>query len=562
MGILHPGITQSELVLRSEIGRRLTISEMDGNFVYLEDKILGLSQSLTGLSQSLTGLPVIPSGGTGGQVLAKASGTNYHVQWIDQTGAGTGGNGSSGTSGTSGAGVPIAGTAGYILAKASATDYDTVWIENTGGGGSGSSGTSGTSGTSGQNGTSGTSGTSGSSGTSANLESVRNTYLLGTYSFADLTATSYYLMAQNGTYSQNINNSSLAVELPWDINFLGATYSGGSFIYVNSNSYVTFGNSSGASNSIAPGLVSVPALFLGSGDNSAQSITWGLDLDDPEFITYRIRYEGSYDESGDGNLPTIEWEIILNYNTPDRIKVVFGTNLRNPGGVYGIGDGTNWVERFSPIPTYDEKKNVTYNAIDIYSYTTGHAEYSDTLSSIKFVGPGVYRSLSGTTATINIDPLAQFGIAVNYDTASPGTSVISSAKVDLRLTTGKDGGAVRIRPRGNVVLQPFNRNANQFGKGYDILLTASNASQDSTPAGDYDGGSIYITPGTGVGTGATGDVNIGMAGSYVNLLGNTVADAVDSVLYYVNATPGWSGTYSTGDGRVATVNSGIITNVS
>jgi hypothetical protein len=45
------------LVLRTELGRRLTILEMDGNFVYLEDLALGISQSIATSGG-------IPSGGT------------------------------------------------------------------------------------------------------------------------------------------------------------------------------------------------------------------------------------------------------------------------------------------------------------------------------------------------------------------------------------------------------------------------------------------------------------------------------------------------------------------
>ena len=560
MGILHPGITQSELVLRSEIGRRLTVTEMDGNFVYIEDQMLGLSQSLAGLSQSVTGLPVIPSGGTGGQVLAKVSGTNYHVQWIDQTGAGTGGNGSSGTSGTSGAGVPIAGTAGYILAKASATDYDTVWIENAGGGG-----VNGSSGTSGQNGSSGTSGQNGSSGTSgisANLESINNIYSFETYTFTSLDP----LDLSFGTYSTNINNGSMQIELPWDIQFLGVTYSAGQFVYVNSNSLITFGQEViGVSASMAPGLVYEPAIFLGSGDNSAQAILWGFDSLDPDL--FRIRYEGSHDESGFEFPNTIAWEALMHFNTPDQIKVVFSTsNLRNPGGVYGIGDGSNWIEKITAIPTYDEKTDTTLNAINIYSYTASSVSYSDSVSAIKFIGPGVYKVSSATTATINIDPLGQYGIGVNYDTTSPGTSVISSTKMDLRLTTGKDGGAIRLRPRGKIVLQPFNRNANQFGNGYDIEITASNASRDGNNAGTYVGGSIYITPGLGAG-GIQGNVIIGRSGSSVVLDGQIFAQSftsysyVDTSYYYIDSTAGYTGTFSTGDGRVASFQGGIIIGV-
>ena len=152
MSILHPGITQSSLVLRSETGQRLSILQFDGNFVYLEDLVLGVSQSLASL-------PLVPAGGTGGQVLAKVSGTDYHLEWIDQTGGtsggGTGTAGTSGTSGTSG----VNGTSGTSGVDGTS---GTSGIDGT----SGTSGIDGTSGTSGNNGSSGTNGTSGTDGTS------------------------------------------------------------------------------------------------------------------------------------------------------------------------------------------------------------------------------------------------------------------------------------------------------------------------------------------------------------------------------------------------------------
>jgi hypothetical protein len=82
-------------------------------------------------------------------------------------------------------------------------------------------------------------------------------------------------------------------------------------------------------------------------------------------------------------------------------------------------------------------------------------------------------------------------------------------------------------------------------------LIGSNASQDALGDGDYNGGSIFITPGLGIGTGVKGNVIIGTASSFVNIFGTMS----------INSVSGWSGTYSTGDGRVATVSSGIITGV-
>jgi hypothetical protein len=201
MGILHSGITQSSLVLRSETGQRLSILQFDGNFVYLEDLVLGVSQSLASL-------PLVPAGGTGGQVLAKVSETDYHLEWIDQTGGTSGGgtgtagtsgtsgtsgidgtsgtNGTSGTSGVNGAdgiGIPTAGTTGQVLVKSSEVDYEVEWADQTGGGGTG---TNGTSGTSGVNGADGSNGTSGTSGVSGSLDIINNIFSLSSYDFNSL----------------------------------------------------------------------------------------------------------------------------------------------------------------------------------------------------------------------------------------------------------------------------------------------------------------------------------------------------------------------------------------
>lgn len=581
MGILHPGITQSSLVLRSEKTTRLSILESDGNLVYLEDSLLGLSQSIASL-------PVVPAGGTGGQVLAKVSGTDYALEWVDQTG-GTGGtgDGTSGTSGTSGIngingtsgtsgrngtsgvngadgiGIPVGGTSGQVLAKLSETNYEVEWVDQTGGG-TGINGTSGTSGIDGVSGENGTNGTSGTSGISANLESINNIFVLGTYSPPLGSTQSTGMGHLNFTKEEDgfmnwvpveENNAFLRIPLEWDIQFLGITYSD---IYVNSNSYVTFGTSS-MSTLAAPGMVSAPAIFIATGDNYLGSLYVGFD---PLTDFYRIRFEGSPDTTGFIFASTIVWEMLFNPATPDQIKVVVGSttagNFRNPGGITGISDGVNWVERITSVPTYDEKTNRMLDSIDIYSIKESAPSYSDNLSSIKFIGPGVYRNLSGTTATINIDPLGQYGLGLNYNppafVSENGQTVLSSTRFELLLTTGKDESAMRLRPRGDLFLQPYNRNVDQFGNGFNINLVASNAARDNVLDDlnpDFNGGSIFITPGAGIGAGYPGDVNIGRVGSYIAMTGDIV----------INEQPGWTGTYSTGDGRVATVSSGIITDV-
>lgn len=85
--------------------------------------ILGTLSNQTDLSTALglkANLSIIPTGGTTGQVLAKASGTNYAFEWADPiTGGGEGGvtsvNGSGGTTGLAFTGGPITGSGTLTL---------------------------------------------------------------------------------------------------------------------------------------------------------------------------------------------------------------------------------------------------------------------------------------------------------------------------------------------------------------------------------------------------------------------------------------------------------------
>ncbi|MDR2395774.1 MAG: hypothetical protein LBD57_04175, partial [Endomicrobium sp.] len=99
-----------------------------------------------------SGVDELPSGGTTGQVLAKASATDKDVTWVSPT-AGTNGLPNGGTTGqmlikaSSVDGdanwnnipeeVPTGGNAGQLLGKASATDKDVTWVDppSTSGGG-------------------------------------------------------------------------------------------------------------------------------------------------------------------------------------------------------------------------------------------------------------------------------------------------------------------------------------------------------------------------------------------------------------------------------------------
>lgn len=465
------------LVLRTELGRRLTILEMDGNFVYLEDLALGISQSIATSGG-------IPSGGTMGHVLAKLSNDDYDVQWVLPTGGATGSNGSNGTSGTSGVsgiGIPTGGATGQILAKASSTNYEMTWIDKTIG---------------------------------SNL--IHNGYSLEYIDF-DLLDSS-----KLSVYEVDRDNESIEIQLPVEFGnfeFLGSEYSS---IWINSNSYVTFGASSSESQIIAPGKVAAPAIFIGAGDNSLQYLSFGYEYDvDPGDMgdtIFRIRFEGSANQTGSLiGIVGIAWELHLDKSDRGNIKIVVAglgannpafRNERNPGGVYGISDGDKWIDMYPSLPTIEETTGDLLNTVSIFTPN------EDVLDKIKFVGPGVSSTISGSTSYVKIDPLNQFGIGVGYDniTSSPAASVISSTRYDLRLTTGENGSAIRLRPRGEAWIQPYPKNTNQIGNGHSVYVYGGGASKDASGSGAYNGGNVYIQGGAAAG-GSTGSVYVGPTAS-------------------------------------------------
>lgn len=71
----------------------------------------------------------VPTGGTTGQVLKKASNTNYDTEWADESGAVLSVDGKTGNVTV----LPTGGTSGQVLSKASGTDYDVEWADASGG---------------------------------------------------------------------------------------------------------------------------------------------------------------------------------------------------------------------------------------------------------------------------------------------------------------------------------------------------------------------------------------------------------------------------------------------
>lgn len=103
------------------------------------------------VQDAVDGVHESPSGGTTGQVLAKASGTDYDTEWktLDADDVGAIEVPSSANDGdvltyddgewvaappAASHDLPSGGTSGQVLAKASGTDYDVEWVNQTGGG--------------------------------------------------------------------------------------------------------------------------------------------------------------------------------------------------------------------------------------------------------------------------------------------------------------------------------------------------------------------------------------------------------------------------------------------
>lgn len=86
--------------------------------------------------QGLTG-PQGPTGATGAQGPQGETGAQgpQGIQGIQGETGPQGPTGPAGADGSDGVGVPAGGTAGQVLAKASSTDYDTEWVNQSGGGG-------------------------------------------------------------------------------------------------------------------------------------------------------------------------------------------------------------------------------------------------------------------------------------------------------------------------------------------------------------------------------------------------------------------------------------------
>jgi hypothetical protein len=129
----------------------------------------------------------------------------------------------------------------------------------------------------------------------------------------------------DGNFNGSGDDGYYKIDLPFDVNFLGITYS---TIYIGTNSYLTFGLPSSVYSSFSQSNPGIPGIFISSGDRSINAIYTKYDS-----VNFYVRYEGYLNMSGDSISvpnPEIEWEIRFSPN--GTIDVNIGNNFAHPSG--------------------------------------------------------------------------------------------------------------------------------------------------------------------------------------------------------------------------------------
>ena len=158
--------------------------------------------------------------------------------------------------------------------------------------------------------------------------------MIGSSSMTLLTATvSATASVFYGPVDGNFDEARVQVNLPFDIVFMGETYS---TIFMYSNSYITFGEPK-TTNDFSATSPKVPGIFIEAGDRSMQRIYYKSTVEQ-----YTLRFEGSIDYTGPTiAYPEIEWEITFNKDS-GKIDVHMGENL-------AFGTGFSCVKKTSTI---------------------------------------------------------------------------------------------------------------------------------------------------------------------------------------------------------------------
>ena len=130
----------------------------------------------------------------------------------------------------------------------------------------------------------------------------------------------------------NNDDGYYAITLPWNVNYLGVSYS---TINVCTNNYLTFGAGAQTYSGFSSVGPSVPKLCMGANDNSWQRVYYGTEGTAPN-RTYRVVYEGTASTAGTLGSPTIVWEAVFYENNPSQIDVQIGANAAGVGQLWGV----------------------------------------------------------------------------------------------------------------------------------------------------------------------------------------------------------------------------------
>jgi hypothetical protein len=151
------------------------------------------------------------------------------------------------------------------------------------------------------------------------------------------------------------HNSAHDIKLPFAFKFLDRSYSGSGSgsVFVSSQSYVSFGGSPTASQSLQPRAPAIPTFFIGGRDNAMRNLSVG-----PDALGWRVRYEGwslpslvNVHNCSVAFQPSVVWELIFLYN--NTLQLCTGSVMENVTGISAVSNGASdsFVQKFILTPS-------------------------------------------------------------------------------------------------------------------------------------------------------------------------------------------------------------------
>jgi hypothetical protein len=158
-------------------------------------------------------------------------------------------------------------------------------------------------------------------------------------SITTVSAITYSPLGISGLASSTSNagdDNFWTVSLPWNVNFLGTSYSQ---VFVGTNSYITFGSGSSAFSGLGGNVPAFPKIMVSAADNSGQRIYFGTVGTAPNRI-YVIIFEGTASASGTLGSPNMVVEYQFYEATPNQIDFHIVQNARGASGTSGVFNAT------------------------------------------------------------------------------------------------------------------------------------------------------------------------------------------------------------------------------